>query len=344
MRFPRSEWSDELAAVLKEAAVSPGYVTRHLLSIGTFSEDVLGALSAGLPLSICRLVNGLDREEDREAALSPLWSAVRPVGRADSPLLPRGVAKHIERLARRLRALQAAGGGSALPLVSQATLADGWLLPFEPMAPARGRAGDTWIYPAPSRAARRAESLPGEVVEWLIARYLVPGDRLVDVTAGGGTIGDVASRHGIASWSGDVAPGAPFVHRVDARELMLGEGLEDTASPAPGSSQALVLHPPTYPAWLDSLDDRARRLATIDQYSEEVAAMLAGASGVLVSGGVAMVITRPVRANGRAWLVTSHLSEVIVEFGMSLVGYHVAVAEDGSEDWHVLVGEVERAA
>lgn len=71
--------------------------------------------------------------------------------------------------------------------------------------------------------------------------------------------------------------------------------------------------------------------------------MLASSFGVLEEGGVAIVITCPARADGQVWLVTSHLSQLIVEFGMCLVGYHVAVADDGSEDRNVLVGEVGQA-
>lgn len=318
---------------MESSLITPDYVTRHLLSIGGFAPEVLAALASGLPLAVCRLVNGLQNAADRLAALEPLHAAGVGVQARTSPLLPRGVSKRVERAARRLRSQQ---GATRTPSqVATGPLSDGWLEPDELPERAIAIGGVTWIYPVQSSAAKLAESLPHAVVEALLARYLHPGDQLVDVTAGTGTIGTIAKRLGIASWSCDLLPGADFVHEVDARELATFLG-----APRPSSSDGLVVHPPTYAAWLDSLDREAKRLATIDEYSEEVAAMLAGSIGVLVPGGVAIVITRPVRAEGQAWLATSHLSQVIVEFGMRLIGYHVAVAEDGSEDWHVLVGEV----
>lgn len=53
------------------------------------------------------------------------------------------------------------------------------------------------------------------------------------------------------------------------------------------------------------------------------------------------MITRPVRSGGRVWLVTSHVSQVMEESGLTLVGYHLAVSQDGRDEWQVLVGEGE---
>jgi hypothetical protein len=50
------------------------------------------------------------------------------------------------------------------------------------------------------------------------------------------------------------------------------------------------------------------------------------------------MITRPVRADGRVSLVTSHLSQVMEDSGLRVVAYHLAVSDDGREDWHVLIG------
>jgi hypothetical protein len=331
---PRKAWPSELSQAMDTAGVSHGYVTRHLLSIGRFAPDVVAALEVGLPLGVCRLVNGLATEEARAAALAPLWKAIR--GREVGALLPRGVSSKVERTARQLRARQ-----EAVSWADEApSLEEGWLLPLPDAAtPARPR-GHIWTFNAQSREDSSAERLPSRVVEYLIATYLSAGDRLVDVTAGAGTIGVVARRFGVASWSGDIEPAAHFVHRIDARELVEGSGLafgDGTASrPSPGCAQALVIHPPTYPAWAELQDDPS--LATIEGYAEDVAAMLSGSIGVLGPSGVVTLITRPVRTKGRVWLVTSHLSQVLTESDLELVGYHVAVADDEREDWHILVG------
>src|SRR5690606_14273851 len=75
LRQPRDSWPAGLKLLMESSAVSPGYVTRHLLSIRTFSPDVMEALEAGLPLAVCRLVNGLDSDTERTEALAPLWHA-----------------------------------------------------------------------------------------------------------------------------------------------------------------------------------------------------------------------------------------------------------------------------
>jgi len=106
----------------------------------------------------------------------------------------------------------------------------------------------------------------------------------------------------------------------------------------------LVVHPPTYPAWLDSLHmaagDRESSIATVDGYTDELADMLGGSLGALAPRGVAVMITRPVRSGGRVWLVASHVSQVMEESGLALVGYHLAVSQDGRDEWQLLVGRL----
>ena len=337
LRLPPTKWPACLRETMAAAGVTPDYVMRHLFSIGRFEPDVLEALEAGLPLSVCRLVNGLSSEADRERAMAPFWRALR--AGATSVLLPRGVSAQVERMARRLRSSRTAAERSA---DSAYELEGGWLPPAPepptPMAPP----GDVWTFPTQSRSDRSAERLPAQVIEGLLATYLQPGDRLVDITAGAGTIGLVASRLGIASWSGDIEPGAAFVHQIDARDMRFGQGTHapDAAEswPPPASAQALVLHPPTYLAWHDQQEEAAPGLAKVDGYIDYVAAMLSSSLGVLAADGTVWIISRPIREKGRVWLVTSHLSELLTDFELELVGYHVAADERGRDDWHVLVG------
>lgn len=334
LRSPRASWPACLRQVVDAAAVSPGYLTRHVLSIRGFAPDVRRALEAGLPLAVCRLVNGLPDEDLRAEALAPLWGALQ--GRHAGALLPRGVAAQVERHARRLRLHQ----GKTPPDQHDVnvTTGSGWLLPASAPSTPVCPAGDVWFYPAQPRASRLAEAFPPSMAEGLIATYLAPGDRLVDVTAGTGTFGSVSRRLGVASWSGDIAPGAAFVHPADARTLLLPGADGAVPPPEPSTAAALVLHPPTFPAWRDGLPAPTRKLATLDQYAEDVAAMIGGSLGALVPRGVLILITRPERGGGQVSLVTSHLAQLLNEFDLELVGYHLAVSEDGHDDWHALVG------
>lgn len=337
LRDSPETWPTRLRATMDGAGITRDYVTRHLLSIGKFEPDVLEALEAGLPLRVCRLVNGLPSEADREQAMAAFWQAKR--AGASGALLPRGVSTQVERAARRLRARQVSSSHAA---ATTSDLEGGWLLPAPEPARPLAPPGHVWTFRTQRRSDRTAERLPHQVVEALVATYLQQGDRLVDVTAGAGTIGQTAQRFGISSWSGDIEPGAAFVHRIDAREAkdsrgVFGEGPE-TKWPPPRCAQALVVHPPTYLAWVDQQDEASRALATIDGYAEDVAAMLAGSLDVVAPGGNVWIITRPVREKGRVWLVTSHLSELLTEFEFDLVGYHVAADNRGRDFWHVLVG------
>lgn len=328
LQGPRDGWPDAVEGLIEDAGVSAGYVTRHLLSIRGFRPDVVAALRVGLPLRVARLVNGLTALVDRELALAPLWQALDP-GAERGVLLPRGVADQVERTARRLSASPPQRGGLA-------AAPSGWLRSaVVTRAPAR-LTSRVWIYPAPSAGARQAESLPADVVEALIALYLPNGGKLVDVTAGSGTIGLAAREFGIESWSGDTEPGAGFVHRVDARFLHRFEGVVGMG--LAGAADMLVVHPPTHAAWLARQPDSVRAIATVEGYLDEVAEMLAGSLFALAEGGAAVMITRPVRAGGRVSLVTSHLLQVMEESGLRVVAYHLAVSADGREDWHVLIG------
>jgi hypothetical protein len=199
--------------------------------------------------------------------------------------------------------------------------------------PPRRARGDVWLFEPVAGASPSEEPLAERVVEALLARTLPRGGDLVDATAGRGTIATVARRHGVRCWSGDVAPGAPFVVEADARELLTGpiRGI------ARGCADLLVVHPPTFPAW-----SRSSPLADggLDAYRDDVAAMLAGSLGVVRPGGFVAVIARPVRERGGVWLATSHLAESLSDAGVRLEAYVVAVDAAASEDWHLLLARV----
>lgn len=322
---PASSWPPALRDALATAAVTPAYLTRHVLSIHRFAPDVRTALAAGLPLAVARLVNGLPTAEARARALVPLAAAAGHEG----VLLPRGASKAVERLARAERQAIAAPQPTGAPRLE----ADRWVLPDDAARPPRRMPGDVWLFEPVAGAGVSEEPLAERVVEALLARTLPRGGDLVDATAGRGTIATVARRHGVRSWSGDVAPGAPFVVRADARELLTAA----VPGVARHCADLLVLHPPTYPAWARTSPDADGGL---DAYRDDVAAMLAGSLGVVRPGGFVAVIARPVREPDGVWLATSHLAESLADTGARLEAYVLAVDAAASEDWHLLLARV----
>jgi len=329
LREPSNSWPPALRDAVDGAGVGVAYLTRGLLSIHRFAPDVRRAMAAGLPFAVARLVNGLPTAEARGRALAPLGGGA---GRGGT-LLPRGVAAQVERLARAERRSLAEGRPTASPTLD----AGGWVVPDDAVRPPRRVPGAVWLFEPVPGVKHSQEPLAERVVEALLARTLPRGGDLVDVTAGRGTIARVARRHGVRSWSGDVAPGAPFVVEADARELLTG------AIPgiARGCADVLVVHPPTYPAWL-----RSSPLADggLDAYRDDVAAMLAGSLGVVRPGGFVVVIARPVREHGSVWLATSHLAESLADAGVRLEAYVVAVDVAATEDWHLLLARAPAGA
>ena len=153
-------------------------------------------------------------------------------------LLPRGVSAAVERLARAERRALAAQVPAEVPRLDK----DRWVLPEAAARPPRRMPGDVRLFEPVAGAAVTEEPLAERVVEALLARPLPNGGDLVDATAGRGTIASVARRHGVRCWSGDVAPGAPFVVEADARELLTGV----VPGIARHCADLLVLHPRTF--------------------------------------------------------------------------------------------------
>lgn len=329
LRGERERWPPAVRAVVDAAGVSEGYLQRGLLSIASFAPEARDALRRGLPFTVARRVNRIHDAERRAAVLAPLLALG---GDHASVLLPRGLARRIE--ADALEALGEQRGERAAVGVEASD--DGWLEPSVPTGTPRRLPGQVWTFAPRRGAVVGAEPLAARVVEALLARLLPRGGALVDVTAGAGTIAAVAHRFGVRAWSGDIAPAAPFVQRADARLLM--------QRPPPGiragCADLLVVHPPTYPVWR-----RGRALALEDQldhYRDDVAAMISGSLEVVRPGRHVVVVSRPVRSTGAVWLSTSHLAEALVDAAVRVVGYVVAVARDGSEDWHLLIGQAPR--
>jgi hypothetical protein len=320
---PSDTWPAALRDRIESSGVSIGYLMRGLLSIHRFAPDVRAALDAGLPFAIARRVNTLPTAAARKRALAPLTNTPAHRGR----LLPRGLATQIDRRAR----AEAASRGDHTNDAHTDTR--GWLPAATPSTPPRGMPGDIWVFDPPARARAKEEPLDERVIEALLARTIPNGGELVDVTAGRGTIARVARRHGVHSWSGDIAPGAAFVHEADARTLLT----DPPPGIAPACADLLVVHPPSYPVWRKNSDDDS-----VESYQDALGDLLAGPLGVVRPGGIVVMITRPVRERGAVSIATSYLADTFALSGVTLDAYVLAVAPGSSQDWHLLIGRVPR--
>jgi hypothetical protein len=283
-------------------ALSDSYVLSHLLPIGAWPADVQEALRQGLPLFKGRELARLE-EWERQAAIGNYLNQER--ARAQPPEITGGLA-----------------------------IENGWTLPSNKLryAPTDVKhTRDTWIYPVLSGYRREIEALHPELVKSILLRYTRAGDRVVDLTAGFGTVAEVGHHLQLIVWSGDIEPQQPFIHRCDARRPLQSPGL------APSCAQLVILHPPTFKAWRDS--HLHSETVTYDLYKDFVAELLEGAASVMAHGAHLVLITRPIRAEGRVFNSIGALIETMEDTFGPLKGYHVAVEQHGEEDWHVLVGQ-----
>ncbi|MBA3891736.1 MAG: hypothetical protein H0X64_14525 [Gemmatimonadaceae bacterium] len=232
---------------------------------------------------------------------------------------------------RRARAEAAKTQGHATTADARADTR-GWLPAISPGTVPRGMRGDIWSFDPPARARAEEEPLAELVEEALLARTLPNGGELVDVTAGQGTIARVARRHGVHSRSGDLEPGAPFVHRADARTLLT----DPPPGIAAGCADLLVVHPPSYPLWVKI----AGGYDGVEAYHDALGVLIAGPLGVVRPDGTVVMITRPVRERGAVSIATSYLADALALSGVTLAAYVLAVAPATSQDWHLLNGRV----
>ena len=302
----------ELEEVLDDLAIGASYARNHLLSLGAWPDEVVDEVrDSGLALTVARRLAGVEAEV-RAAALREAATM-----RKDEGTWSQRVARALDRALR----------DAAAP---RAQAVDGWLPPTGAPDRSPGPDGDVWRFPALSPAGREAEELHPALARAILARYAAPGDRIVDLTAGSGTIARVARERGCPSWSGDIAPRAPFVHRADATSLRLQNGLSEHVA------DLVLLHPPTYFAW--SQDSPAGAVAGRAGYAAMIADMTHSAARVLRPGGTLVLIGRPVRRGSEVHTAIGDLQNELEEVGCTLIGYHLGVDEAGREDWHVLVG------
>lgn len=305
----------EVQEILRDLGIGASYARNHLLSLGGWPDDVVALVRDGLPLGVARRLAHLTPRDRRTAHHEAATIAAGTFGQR--------MHRAIDRVVRDAEA-------------PRASLVEGWLPPAAEPESTPGPSADVWRFPVLGPSGREAEELHPDLANAILARYAGPGDRVVDLTAGAGTVGRAARRRGNPSWSGDIAPRAPFVHTVDATDLVFDDGL------TPHVADVVVLHPPTYFAWR-----RTRPAGTVEGregYSELIGDLAAGGAQVVRPGGFLITIGRPVRVAGSVYTAIGELERVLEEVGAPLVGYHLGVDHRGTEDWHVLVGRWEAAS
>lgn len=204
----------------------------------------------------------------------------------------------------------------------------GWLLGVPPERAESRSHEPVWLYDP--RDVQSPDALHPRVARTLIASCLEKRGKVADPMAGTGVVGLEAQKLGHDAWVSDAHPGAPFIKRVNLDD----RGLE----PELKSEQfdLIVLHPPV-----------SSKLRTVDNttYEDWLEDILIGLSASLkVDGKFALIIS-----NREAPLVleraTTFLQGALAphnvdgsEAPQGLWRHFLAVAKDGREAWHILVG------
>lgn len=194
-----------------------------------------------------------------------------------------------------------------------------------------------WIFPADLRL-RRLEGLNPAVAEVLVERYSLPGERVVDPMAGEGTVVQKALELGRQAWGSDLNGDDGLVKRLDIADLVeaLGEEVADL----------LVLHPPTFAWFAQNVFDPKIHEHPETDYTNWLSGHLGHALPVLKPGGRLVLIVRPehkprglIRRDGLLrWAFVAPVENLLSEQDLEPLHYHLAVSEDGEEDWSIFVG------
>lgn len=181
------------------------------------------------------------------------------------------------------------------------------------------------------------EALPLAVVQALVRLYTKEGELVVDPMAGRGTVVEAARALGRRAWGGDIAPRSPLVERADIRDLPQRFRKE---------AALVVLHPPTFSTWLREEGYREEAEERYGEYIRHISSFLDLCRPTLASGGKLVLVARPRRALTRKDLEAGHdfflapWERALAEADFLPLCYHLAVSQDGRQDWHLFVGEV----
>lgn len=195
-----------------------------------------------------------------------------------------------------------------------------------------------WIFPADLRL-RRLEGLNPAIAGVLVERYSLPGEWVVDPMAGEGTVVQKALELGRQAWGSDLNGDNRLVKRLDISVLVeaLGEEVADL----------LVLHPPTFAWFAQNVFDPKMHDHPETDYANWLSGHLEHALPVLKPGGRLVLIVRPehkprglIRQDGLLrWAFVAPVEYLLSEQGLEPLHYHLAVSEDGEEDWSIFVGQ-----
>jgi hypothetical protein len=209
------------------------------------------------------------------------------------------------------------------------------------LAPRRAVPGWTskpvWIFPVDKRA-RAYEGLNPTIAEELVRRDSQPGELVVDPMAGQGTVVQEAQKLDRRAWGGDIAGDGQLVQKLDIAALVeaLGEEVADL----------LVLHPPTFAWFVHNVFDARVEDPPEADYTNWLSQHLSHALPVPKRGGRLVLIVRPehkprplIRQEGiLRWAFVAPLELLLSEHEIEPVYYHLAVSQDGKEDWSIFVG------
>ncbi|GEM83691.1 MAG: hypothetical protein KatS3mg074_110 [Meiothermus sp.] len=183
------------------------------------------------------------------------------------------------------------------------------------------------------------EALPLAVAQALIQLYTKEGELVLDPMAGRGTVVEVARALGRRAWGGDIAPRGPLVELTDIRDLPQRFRKE---------AALVVLHPPTFPAWLKEEGQREEAEERYGEYIRHISSFLDLCRPALALGGRLVLVARPRRTLTSKDLEAGHdfflapWERALAEADFRPLRYHLAVSQDGRQDWHLFVGEPRR--
>lgn len=196
-----------------------------------------------------------------------------------------------------------------------------------------------WVFPANKRA-RKEEGLNPVIAGLLVEQYSEPGELMVDPMAGSGTVAKAAQALGRAVWASDIAGDGELVKKLDVKDLTGALGQE--------RADLLVLHPPTYRWFLEHMYEPNQRYQDhpYDEYANWLSELLEHALPTLRPGGKAVLVARPQHRPGAGWKphnakgrwpFVAPLENLLAEHDLEPVYYHLAVSNDGEEDWSIFV-------
>lgn len=303
-------WAEKLVAKFK---VSSAYVSQHLIHLDSWHPELQQAVRDGLPLATARKVATLVRNSG-EAAL--IHAALEPF-REPSALSNAKRARAVERIVMRLEGHQ-----------GLTTDADGWVMPSDHPESINPPEHQAWIFPSLERSGVEREALHPAVARNIIALYSSRDARVIDPFAGTGVIADAAHALGRWSYSSDNdVRGSKFIQQLDVEQL------EGSFKNLTLGVDLAVLHPPTINRWSEQGSQSSKDYGA---WLEYVIGLVAG----LLSkrGQVAVIVPPNIVGNVSA---AATVIKALSESPLKLKAMHLAISENGREQWLVFVGAIE---